>query len=326
MAFVPEMKFIDLYIDGEYQGNYQIAEKVEIADGRIGIRDLEEEMEDVNPNVDFAQLKQVEESDDTFLSLKWVDILNLPLDSKSGYLLELDLGYRYDEEACGFVSAANQSVVVQEPKYINKTQLMYLAKMYQNLEDALKSDSGYNEKTDLYYFDYIDMDSFAQKYLIEEISKNLDANVTSFYMYIPQDNEKLHAGPIWDYDRTFGCPFKRDGMNLEDSYGFYASENVDFDEAEENLLYLLCLQEEFQDVYQRLYFETMREVMLDIADHSVDENCSYIESSAMMNAIRWNALGVGSDMEENKLAFQMKSDAVKSFIKDRLLFLDEAWK
>ena len=89
MAFVPESEYVDLYIDGEYQGNYQIYEKVEIADGRVEIRDLDKEMKDINPNVDFEKLHSVEEEAGRFSSIKYLQIQNVPKDASDGYLLEL---------------------------------------------------------------------------------------------------------------------------------------------------------------------------------------------------------------------------------------------
>lgn len=50
------------------------------------------------------------------------------------------------------------------------------------------------------------MDSFVKKYLIEEITRNYDGGVTSSFFYKASDAEggKLYAGPVWDYDVSFG--------------------------------------------------------------------------------------------------------------------------
>lgn len=52
--------------------------------------------------------------------------------------------------------------------------------------------------------DYIDLDSFARKYLIEEIFANTDGGKASQYYYWDQAEGKLYAGPCWDYDLTLG--------------------------------------------------------------------------------------------------------------------------
>ena len=51
---------------------------------------------------------------------------------------------------------------------------------------------------------YLDMDSFVDWYLIQEIGKNLDGNFdTSCYMHLARGG-KLMMGPIWDMDVAYG--------------------------------------------------------------------------------------------------------------------------
>ncbi len=49
----------------------------------------------------------------------------------------------------------------------------------------------------------IDVDSFARYYLLSEFSSNPDAYLSSFYMYKNGENDKIHAGPGWDFDLAF---------------------------------------------------------------------------------------------------------------------------
>ena len=41
MAYTPQATWVDLYLNGEYQGLYQISEKVEVGNGRVEIADQE---------------------------------------------------------------------------------------------------------------------------------------------------------------------------------------------------------------------------------------------------------------------------------------------
>lgn len=50
--------------------------------------------------------------------------------------------------------------------------------------------------------DYIDIESLARMYLLQEFSMNLDSGITSFYLYKDSDltgDGKLHAAPVWDF-------------------------------------------------------------------------------------------------------------------------------
>lgn len=49
---------------------------------------------------------------------------------------------------------------------------------------------------------YVDLDSFAKRYIINAITNETDSNGFSMY-YLWKDN-KLYAGPAWDFDRSFG--------------------------------------------------------------------------------------------------------------------------
>ena len=52
-------------------------------------------------------------------------------------------------------------------------------------------------------FAYLDLDSFARKYLLEEVLLNMDMGVTSHYLYLDESG-RLHEGPLWDLDNALG--------------------------------------------------------------------------------------------------------------------------
>ncbi|MBP0968218.1 MAG: CotH kinase family protein, partial [Oscillospiraceae bacterium] len=75
----------------------------------------------------------------------------------------------------------------------------------QELEDAIYSDTFCNS-LGRHYSDYLDVDSMALGYLIQEITENSDGSSTSFYFYKDSDltgDGKLHYGPVWDFDLAF---------------------------------------------------------------------------------------------------------------------------
>ena len=43
--------------------------------------------------------------------------------------------------------------------------------------------------------------------MVEEVSANFDGSKCSQYFYKPADSQstKLYAGPVWDYDSTWGA-------------------------------------------------------------------------------------------------------------------------
>ena len=75
----------------------------------------------------------------------------------------------------------------------------------QDALDAILSDTGYNSKGK-YYTDYIDLESFAKFYLVEEYVKNYDIQAGSLLSHRDgtTDSDKLIAGPMWDLDNALG--------------------------------------------------------------------------------------------------------------------------
>jgi len=112
--------------------------------------------------------------------------------------MELELGSRYPNEASGFVTKRSQPVILKSPEYASQAQIEYISGYWQEMEDALYSDTGYNS-LGKHYSEYIDTLSYARQYLIEEWSGDWDAGITSNYFY-KDANGKICAGPIWDFD------------------------------------------------------------------------------------------------------------------------------
>lgn len=328
MPYIPEARYIDLYIDGEYQGNYQLCEKVEITDGRVDIRDLEEETEKINV-VDLVTEDRTDIIDeDEIIWRKYVDIEFEPSDITSGYLLELDMYHRYKKEVSGFLSTRKQPVIIKSPEYAGEHQVNFVADKYQGMEDALCSENGYNLETGLYYYEYIDMDSFAKKYLVDEVTKNTDSSLSSFFIYIPEYDNRFYAGPIWDYDKALGANEVRDIYFMSDPEGFYASENIELEVCagkEFSIYYMLCQQKEFSEVYKKIYFDELRDDLEDIYEYEISKNAEKIEKSAIMNAVRWNVYGDENDLAEIRKNFLQDNSDMAVFLKNRVAFLDEEW-
>ncbi|MBR3267387.1 MAG: CotH kinase family protein [Oscillospiraceae bacterium] len=197
--------FVDLFCDGSYRGTYQLYEKIQIQKQRVNITDLEEATEALNAK-ELSEYGQSGEIDYVPGTYKYWNIPKNPTDITGGYLLQFQLYNRYKGKAeSGFVTTRGQAVQIDGPEYASKAQVEYIRNFVQELEDAIYSDTGYNSKGK-HYSDYIDVDSLILGYLIQEISQNVDATYTSFYLYKDSDTKgdgKLHYGPAWDFDLAF---------------------------------------------------------------------------------------------------------------------------
>ena len=121
-----------------------------------------------------------------------------------GFLFEIDFRCVGESDARYFSIPHLESVInIKEPDVAYSDANFRYAKDFVNKADkALFSNNFTNPSTG--WQAYMDMDSFVDFYLIQEISKNLDgALYTSCYMHLARGG-KLKMGPIWDMDVAFG--------------------------------------------------------------------------------------------------------------------------
>ncbi len=203
----PKYTFINLYINGKNKGLYQMTNKVEISKHTLDITDLDKLNKECNPlpldNYSWFGIGIQKHT----TQRKGFLLDNSPDDFTGGYLMEI-IGFkdRYDRKDCGFVSSGGELVVIREPEHASMEEVGYIADYYNQMEAAIVDSLGFNGCTGKHYSDYMDVYSFAKCYILNELLMNMDAGNTSFYMY-KDSNDKLMAGPIWDFDRSLNCSF-----------------------------------------------------------------------------------------------------------------------
>ncbi|NLL79453.1 MAG: hypothetical protein GX234_06650 [Clostridiales bacterium] len=327
LSYSPDAVFTDWYADGEYQGTYMLCEKVEVGKNRVAIADLENDTKAVNHMSESLMEfpRRFVGSENSRGSYKGFELEN-PADITGGYLISLELNSdvepRYSNELSGFVTYRNQAVVVKRPACASTEQVEYIRNLYQSAEDAIMSENGINEETGFYYTHYIDVESFALKYIIEEITKNMDAQYSSQFFYKPEDSvsRKLFAGPVWDYDRAWGCSGTRVGVDLSDPETFYVNQYT----YEGTLWYGLYQHDNFVHYVKSVFSKRVRPELQKTLDYKLDIYADQLSDSAVMNDYRWHVTE-GISMKEKEKSYQKAVASVKDFGKKRLLFLEQEW-
>ena len=322
--FTPKMEYTEVYANGNYLGLYCLTEKVEIDKERVDIRDLEKEMEKLNNNIDFSTCEIFMEEQGRLYSTKGYRIENQPADISGGYLLELELLDRYGLEASGFITSRMQGVVFKSPEYASYEQVSYIANLYQDFEDAIYSKNGYSPYTGRHFTDYIDTDSFASKYLLEELVKNLDASYTSQFFYKPDGSisDKFFAGPVWDYDKAIASyGITEAGIDLHIPEQMYVSTQKD----PGDIWYGLCQHESFMNVVKEKYKLVLLDSIKKITEVTIPETKEGIYKSAKSNMIRWNTYAHLESIEERVKYYDEKIEEQKEFLLKRMEFLKNEW-
>ncbi len=317
LSFTPQGTAVSLYCNGEYAGSYYLCEKVQVGEDRVDIRDLEAETASVYQNVEMEKLDRMETEDG---SRKWVDLDYNPDDISGGYLIERELEVRYNQETIsGFKTEQGEYYSIISPEHASFEQVNYIANLVQELEDATGAEDGINPQTGKHYSEYIDMDSFVKKYLVEEISKNYDGGATSSFFYKPADSisTKLFAGPLWDYDVVFGnCNLDDINSNpmgitmLNDHiYGTDLFKNL-YQQADFKEAVKVCYQQEAVPILDAMQKEQIEELS---AAYSQAIDCNNIRWQSMVNRYRYYE------------TFEDSVRYLKHFIGQRKQFLDDVW-
>ncbi|MBR5490951.1 MAG: CotH kinase family protein [Oscillospiraceae bacterium] len=285
LNYAHNCKAVDLYYDGVYCGNYLLIEKTEIDSARVAIRNLEKEIEKLNgDDVDFDELDKLQYTNDSGISMQYVQGVKLPEDYSGGYLLEMDYTDRALEEVSWFRSRSGQYIVSKSPEYLPREALEYAGNIYQLFEDAVFN-GGINPNTGKDYTEYVDLESLASNYLLLTLSQNGDAFLSSTYFYIPENEAKLYAGPVWDYDTAYGL-YEDDGDSSK--YQYYCSQLAD------KLFRIESFRQAVKEQWELYLKSAVDDVLLNESDScSVDGLKSLAAYKALyadsrrMDAVRW---------------------------------------
>ena len=358
---VMDSVFVDLYADGSYRGTYQLYERVQIQKNRISIRDLEEVTEKLN-NRDLESYPQkVVGAANAYeymeKSYKYYDSPNNPDDITGGYLLQFQQWNRYGIKCkSGFVTARGQAIGIDGPEYASKAQVEYIRSFVQDMEDAIYSETGNNAKGK-HYSEYLDEDSLILSYLVQEISENIDATYSSFYLWKDSDltgDGKLHFSPAWDFDLAYnnfptlrinsdgniGYSYKPDNLfaayfpihGYEDG-GQTSSSGSGRPAAGISWIGQLYKQHGFEKRVAKAYFERFEpflKSLTDVESSALMKMAENLRPSAEMSNARWHTYGgkkysvFGS--ATSGISFIDSVSNVGDYIHQRADWLNDLWK
>ncbi len=183
--YASRTKFVELILNGTHRGVYVFMEKLKRDKDRIDINKLKD---DENEGEDLT----------------------------GGYILKIDklagdnLGEGYNDlnsfksnYAPPFAASSNINFMYEYPdaEDITSQQKEYISTYVRDFEAALVSDQF--SDPDLGYQAFIDVPSFIDFFILNELANNVDGYRLSTFMH-KEKNEKLNMGPIWDFNLAFG--------------------------------------------------------------------------------------------------------------------------
>lgn len=321
---------VNLYINNSFEGVYELYQR--ITPENMNLTDLEELTEQANPLRSEESLNQLTTGltlDDWNQSItgKWWDYENNPENITGGYILEADNAMRYSGEASGFILESGAYMVAKSPAYLSESQYQYISSYVQECENVMRESVGLDDYQALSA--YIDIPSFVGKYLVEEVSKNIDCSSTSQYFYKDQDG-LLHAGPVWDYDWAYGVERIQEEIDYMDPTGFSARDIPGSLIWWQLLYYNNAFYQDVVSLYESVLYPWLNELV----ETGLIQWAQELSASAVMDYLRWGRVSVGGEastsstatlMEAAGQAYMDQVEQVRSFLSARKEFLYSEW-
>ena len=223
-----------------------------------------------------------------------------------GVLMELDNIYCQREDLY-FKTKNGECFTVKDA--VNKDSIELAAadflESFNQLEESIKQQD-YGKILSL-----IDVESFAQYYLIAEFSINNDAYFTSQYFYKDGPSDKIYAGPAWDFDIALNNYLvtgeKAFDADFTDSIGV---DYLDKDKQVGNwsrLFARLIRFPEFRDEVNKVFQSKLKGRKYELLWH-VFTQAARIYSEAMKDAERWGKEGYVKDVKKLLTWLNMRYD------------------
>jgi len=211
--YASRSKLVELELNGEYLGIYVFMEKLKRDKERINIKKLEPTDTD-STNITGGYILKIDKTAGGDLNL------NQPLsyfesnwNDDATYVPNISFRSRYDINGNEINFSAFRPAfhnrqfletyfLYEYPKaeVITNAQKQYIQEYIFNFETALLTDD-FNTDTRT-YTDFIDLNSFVDFFIINEVCKNIDGYRLSTYLHKDREG-KLAMGPIWDFNIGF---------------------------------------------------------------------------------------------------------------------------
>ena len=271
LAYCPASQYVDLYVDGDYYGLYLLTERVDVTSSRVNLTQLQKQTEKVN----FYSLKHYDpwSSGEGTRARRAFAIPTDPADITGGYLVEQDFEDRILEHDNTFVTENAVPIAVKYPARCSAAQINYIADLFQQMENALADGT---------YAQWIDVESWAKYYLLEEFFAQQDGASIYFYKDSDAVDPKLYAGPVWDFDWSMGLGGAFTGASLVSPNTFHFNTSGWFRTLYQN--------ETFRNAVAEIYEREFKPVASGLLGSGLETLETQIEASHAMDAVRWDGI------------------------------------
>ena len=295
IEFSSKHELVDLYLNGEYKGVYLLCDQIQTGAGRVDINDSNETVEADGNNGYFIERDSRAPSE---------GVLN------QDYFVFQDETYAFktpDTESAEFIS--NKEVEIE-----------YITEYMQSCWTAI-TDGDWSDVETL-----VDIDSFVDSYIIDELFANNDCGQSSCFYY-KKKNGKFYKGPVWDFDIGAG--------NINYGMGNYDEclPNVTLHAALYNAFYeILYARNEFKILVRNKllsYENIINDVLESLDTESSTSLYGMYHNSLERNFDKWEIMGQGIWPEPQTVVktttFKGQVDYLRTWLLARFEYMTEVF-
>lgn len=300
--YAPRTHLCELNLNDQYQGIYLFGEKIKRDAGRV----------------DIAKLTEFDIAGD---------------DLTGGYIIGQNLWNNENSFESNYSPIDHPELNVHflynypDEDIITPEQKTYIAAFVDSLETALyapdftDAENGYRK--------YLDVQSFIDYFLVNEVARNGDGFKKSVYFHKDKNSNgsKLKAGPIWDFDWAWKNIYECDIVSQIDGSGW--AHHVNDCPTDNNSCgwYIRLLQDDTFRNELHCAYESYRTTMLDTAFmfQYIDSIVGRVENAQARHFEKWPILGVSGpapDIGPVPTTYADEITAFKAWITLRLDWLD----
>lgn len=180
--YAPRTRFCEVVLNGSYQGIYVLVEKIKRDKNRVDVNKISPD-EISGDDLTGGYIIKIDKESGSGNG-GWTSTFLPPNRSSTQTIF-----FQYDHPKAADIAAQQKN---------------YIRSFMANFEGNLSGTNFNNPVTG--YSRYIDVSSFIDFYIANEVGKNVDGYRLSTYLYKQKDSDggKLHMGPIWDFNLGFG--------------------------------------------------------------------------------------------------------------------------
>ena len=292
MPYTPYCQPVDVIMNGEYKGCYQLCDQVTTDPNRVDIIEME-------PS----------DNEQPYIT--------------GGYLLEVDA---YASGNSSFYTNRGMPITIKEPDEndITSQQKQYITNYFNQLEDAVFS-AAYKDSVNGYR-KYLDVESFVRHFIVGEFSGNTDT-YWSTYMSKNRNSDQFVVAPCWDFDLAFNNDIRIYPVCDRDYWvyltGGSSAYNMD------NFVKRIFTDPYVNKMLKRIWNEKVENgaFTADGLIHFVDSMAAVLNQSQQLNFIRWPILN--TRVHQNAFAlgsYEAEVDVLRNYIPERIEWISDFLK